>query len=84
MIALIDVIVDRGAPVMANRVFATARKMFNWACERGTLETSPFDRVKERRHRRPSATARIHDAELSLIWRAAHRSAIRSGRSSSS
>ena len=36
--ALIDGIADRGAPVMANRVFATARKMFSWACDRGTLE----------------------------------------------
>ena len=36
--ALIDGIADRGAPVMADRVFATARKMFSWACDRGTLE----------------------------------------------
>ncbi len=68
--ALIDVIADRGSPVMANRIFATARKMFSWACDRGTLESSPFDRLKK-----PSAETkrdRTHtDAELSLIWRAA-------------
>ena len=67
--ALIDGIAERGAPVMANRVFATARRMFNWCVERGTLETSPFDRMKA-----PATETerdRTHsDEELSLIWRA--------------
>ena len=41
-----DSIVDRGSPVLANRVLAIVRKLFNWCCERGTLQTSPCDRVK--------------------------------------
>ena len=31
VVALLNSIVDRGSPVMANRVLATMRRMFNWA-----------------------------------------------------
>lgn len=41
IIALLDRIVDRGAPIQANRVLAVVRKMFNWAVNRGYLEYSP-------------------------------------------
>jgi integrase len=69
-VALLDGIVDRGAPIAANRVLAAGRKMFNWARERGLLAASPFDHVKaptaeKSRDRTPD------DAELALILRAA-------------
>ena len=82
--ALIDVIADRGSPVMANRIFATARKMFNWACERGTLKSSPFDRLKKPisgDEARPHAYRRRTLADLACRR---HRSPIRMGRSSGS
>jgi integrase len=70
VIALLDSIVDRGSPILANRVLAIMRKMFNWCCERGTLQTSPCDRVKA-----PSPEVKrdrvLTDSELALIWRAA-------------
>ena len=67
---LLDSIVDRGAPISANRVYANGKKMFGWAVERGFIETSPFDHVKApaqetSRDRTPD------DAELALILRAA-------------
>jgi integrase len=70
VIELLDVVVDRGAPVAANRVLTAGRKMFNWAIDRGLLETSPFERVKAptpetSRDRTPL------DSELALILRAA-------------
>jgi integrase len=68
--ALIDGIADRGAPVMANRVFATARKMFSWACERGTMESSPFDRLKAAPAPETKRDRTHNDAELALIWEA--------------
>ena len=71
VIALLDSVVDRGAAVEANRILATVRKLFNWACERGTIETSPCARVKA-----PTPeTARdrvLDDREISLVWRAAN------------
>lgn len=45
-IQLLDGIVDRDADYMANRALSYGRMMFNWLIERGILETSPFDHVK--------------------------------------
>ena len=83
VIALLDSIVDRGAAVEANRILATVRKLFNWACERGTIETSPCARVKRRR-RRGRAIACSMTAKCRWSGGPPTRSAIRSGRSSSS
>ena len=40
VIALLDVIAERG-PIMANRTLAVIRKMFNFAINRGVLESTP-------------------------------------------
>jgi integrase len=41
VVALLDRVRGRGAPVMANRVLAAVRKFFNWCISRGLLEVSP-------------------------------------------
>lgn len=46
VIKLVDDIVDRGAPVMANNTFKIIRKMFNWAVEKDILQASPAYLVK--------------------------------------
>lgn len=46
IIILLDKIVDRGAPGTANNTFKIVRTMFNWACKKSILETSPCDRVE--------------------------------------
>lgn len=38
---LVDAIVDRGSPVMANRVLSYAKQMFSWGCARGFLQQNP-------------------------------------------
>jgi hypothetical protein len=43
---MLDEIVDRSAPILANRALALFRRMCNWAVERGIIDTSPCDRVK--------------------------------------
>ena len=35
IIRLLDKVVDRGAPVLANRLLAYLRRLFNWSVERG-------------------------------------------------
>lgn len=40
MLKLLDAAADR-APVLANRVLALTRKVFNWSQERGYIEASP-------------------------------------------
>ena len=66
---LLDEVVDRGSPVMANRLLATLSKLCNWSVERGIIEKSPCNGVKP-----PSAhTSRdrvLSDPELQRIWRA--------------
>lgn len=72
VIELLDAVADRGATVLANRVLAALRRMFNWCIERGIVDASPCDRIKA-----PSAeTSRdrvLGDDELRLVWTAAER-----------
>jgi hypothetical protein len=46
--ALLDAIADRGSPVMANRVLAAIRRLFNCATERDLIAVSPCENVKAR------------------------------------
>ena len=45
IIAMLDDIVARGAPIQANRTLEIVRKMFNWAISRDIIEISPCYRV---------------------------------------
>jgi integrase len=66
---LLDRIVDRGAPIHANRVLAYLRRLFNWAVDREIIEKSPTAGIK------PPVSERSRDrtlsaAELTAVWRA--------------
>ena len=62
--------VERGAPIQANRLVAALRRFFGWAVERGLLDASPIASLKP-----PSAEAHrdrvLSDEELRAIWLAA-------------
>ena len=47
IIAMLDNIVARGAPIQANRTLAITRRLFNWAIEKDILEANPCYRVKK-------------------------------------
>jgi integrase len=67
---LLDNIVDRGAPIAANRVLAILRKFCRWAVSREIIEHSPCDGVMAR----SAETSRdrvLDDRELRLVWKAA-------------
>lgn len=70
VIEMMEGIVDRGSPVMANRVLAVARKFFAWCIGRTALEINPCIGVKP-----PSSEIKrdrvLSDHEVSLVWRAA-------------
>lgn len=70
VIDLIDGIVDRGAPVMANRTLTAVRKLYNWCKERDIVSVSPCDGVKAPGTERARERA-LSDAELRLLWKAA-------------
>lgn len=67
VIALLDRIVDRGAPIAANRTFEVVRRMFNFAMERGIIEVTPCLAV-----RAPSQENRrdrvLTETEIRTFW----------------
>jgi integrase len=69
---LLDRLVARGNPVVANRTLAAVRKMFNWAVEREILPASPAFSVKA-----PGQEVErdrvLDDDDLATVWRAAER-----------
>src|SRR5690606_36299991 len=46
VLALLDAIHKRGAPIAANRTLAVVRRMFNFALERDIVENSPCYAIK--------------------------------------
>jgi integrase len=66
---LLDGIIARGAPVIANRTLSALRHLGGWAVERGLVESSPFATI-----RKPSpetARERVLTApEIGAAWRA--------------
>jgi integrase len=70
VIEWLDAIVDRGAPISANRALGWFKGLCNFAVERGVLDVSPIAAIK------PPAveTARdrvLSDDELKAVWLAA-------------
>jgi integrase len=67
---LLDDIVEREAPITANRTLSWFRRMCSWAVERELIDTNPCLRVKA-----PAAeTSRdrvLSDVELKAVWLAA-------------
>jgi integrase len=60
--------IDRGAPVGANRVFAQLRKMCSWAVERGIIQMNPCQGISRPTTEKPRERA-LSDRELALVWR---------------
>jgi integrase len=67
VISLLDRIVERGAPIQANRVLALVRKLYNWAISRDLLEHNPCFQVKPpgKEHQRDRV---LTDDEIRLVW----------------
>jgi integrase len=67
VVLLLDAIKARGAPIGANRTFEIVRRMFNFAVERGILDSTPTSHVKPvaKENRRDRVLSR---AELRQVW----------------
>lgn len=78
VIELRDAVVDRGAPVLANRVFAIVRWMFNWCIERDILDRSPCVGMKSPRE--ASRDRVLSDEEVVHLWGACESDAFPFGR----
>jgi integrase len=67
--SLLDAIVDRPAPIVANRTLATLRRMCSWARQRGLIETSPCADVEPPAPEQ-SRDRVLSDDELRTVWQA--------------
>jgi integrase len=70
VIELLDVIVDRGSPVQANRTLSAVRKLFNWAADRGVIEASPIVRIPKP-GKETDRDRVLSEEEVRAVWRAA-------------
>jgi integrase len=69
VLELTDAIVARGAPIMANRVLATIKKLFNWAVDRDYIEIPPTAGVKAP-SKETSRARFLSDEEIRELWEA--------------
>ena len=47
LIAMVEAVVDRGSPVMANRVLAHTKRLFRWAAGRDLIEIDPAAHIEK-------------------------------------
>jgi integrase len=69
VIAWLDRLMNRGAPIMANRTVEIARKMFAFAVERDLIEANPFAGVAKRAEERAREKVLTED-EIRAVWTA--------------
>jgi integrase len=68
--ALIDGIIERGAPAKARQVHAHLHRLFKWHAGRGTIPANPMQDM-ERPPKQSSRERVLTDAELAKVWKAA-------------
>jgi integrase len=67
ILRLLDSIVDRGSPVMANRTRAYLKSWLGWAEERGYISASPMGSIK-RATVEKSRERVLSDEEMAIVW----------------
>lgn len=72
VVKFIDEIIDRDAPVQANRTFSFLKKFFNWCIDRDVIEHSPMNRMKEPSDEESRERVLTED-EIRLVWHAAEK-----------
>ena len=70
VLALLDGIADRGAPIKARKVYAHAHRMFKWLVSRGMIGASPMDGL-EKPGSEKSRERVLSDDELTRVWHGA-------------
>jgi hypothetical protein len=69
VLRLLDAIVDRGAPVTANRTLSTMKRWMNWCIDRGYFQVSPIANLKDP-SKEKSRDRVLDDEELRDVWNA--------------
>jgi integrase len=69
LLRVIDTVMERGKPIMANRVLACMNKMFNYAVERDVIEVSYCQGIKKQ-GKEKSRDRILTDKEIKSFWNA--------------
>jgi integrase len=64
---LLDGVLDRPAPILANRVRTHLKRFFAWAVERELVQSSPVDNVRTPTSEKPRDRV-LDDTELKRVW----------------
>jgi hypothetical protein len=67
LIALLDDIVDRGAPITANRTHALLRRLFDWAAAKDLIPASPMAGIERPGGDEPARTGPKCGRDQSLL-----------------
>ena len=67
VIRVLDAVMDRGAPISANRTLEVVRRMFRFAVERGLLENTPCYAVRKPAKSRQRDRV-LSDTEIKNLW----------------
>ena len=67
VVLLLDAVVNRGAPITANKTYEILRKMFNFAVSRSILEYSPCGGI-EKPSKSKTRDRVLEEKEIILIW----------------
>lgn len=73
VILILDKIVERGAPITANRTLAVVRRMFNFAVERSIIEITPCYGIKAPSKENKSERF-LSDEEIKIFWHGVEKS----------
>jgi integrase len=69
IITMLDDIVERGAPIQANRTLEIVRKLFNWAIGRDIVQVNPCHRLPKPSSENGSDRV-LNEAEIRAVWKA--------------
>jgi len=75
ILLLIDSIIERGAPISANRTLAVIRRMLNFAVERGIIDATPCVSIKApgKENRRDRV---LNESEIRQFWNGIEKTSI--------
>ncbi len=65
---MLDVIVDRGSPITANRCASLVKQMFKFAVGRGIVDASPCVALEQPAGAEPTRNRNLTDSEIKRLW----------------
>lgn len=69
IIKVLDGIIERGAPIQANRTLEILRKIFNWGISREIVDANPCQMIERPARENPRERV-LSDDEIRAIWKA--------------